>query len=508
MPNYGKAARVDDGAEVIAPWMSSSDTAFWNLDRDGDGSLVQAEFVASRGNDKAVKKATDLFAILDADHDGKLTLQEFTKRPPQARFCEYDVDGDGRLSVKEFQAVELPGASESRAQRMLSALDRDGDGKLSLEEFQRRQDVAKAVFQRRDLDEDGRLSLEELVKGGPEMAKNGTGAQALAAMDANHDGVLEEKEYSLQIESFFVRDKNADGKLDGTEYLFYSRTPEAVARAKKEFAQRDADGDGQVTFAEFMAPPAAVDRSPEAVFRGRDTNRDGRLSLEEYLAGQKDGSLERDVFRLLDANEDGALTFEEWRSNPPRAVFRRADVDGDGRLSVKEFQAVELPGASAARAQRMLSALDRDGDGKLSVEEFQRRQDVAKAVFQRRDLDEDGRLSLEELVKGGPEMAKNGTGAQALAAMDANHDGVLEEKEYSLQIESFFVRDKNADGKLDGTEYLFYSRTPEAVARAKKEFAQRDRDGDGQVTFAEFMAPPAAVDRSPEAVFRGRDANK
>jgi Ca2+-binding EF-hand superfamily protein len=141
-----------------------------------------------------------------------------------------------------------------------------------------------------------------------------------------------------------------------------------------------------------------------------------------------------------------------------------------------------------AEAKRNFADRDGDGDGKLSVAEFTL--PIEQARFRKWDADRDGHLSLEELVKGSPEMAKNGTGAKALAAMDANHDGVLEEKEYSLQIESFFVRDKNADGKLDGTEYLFYSRTLEQIAAQRKDFSQRDRGKNGWLSLEEFTVTP------------------
>jgi Ca2+-binding EF-hand superfamily protein len=469
--------------------MSSSDVAFWNLDQDQDGSLTQTEFVASRGNEKAVKKAENLFTILDQDRDGKLTLNEFTKRPPQARFLEYDRDGDGILSAAEYQyQASEPTLSAARAGGIFQAMDQNGDSKVSYEEYQRRWGLAKVMFLWRDASGDGRLSLEELVKGSGELPKNGQGPKALAAMDANHDGVLDEKEYAarMQVESFFRQDANGDGVLEEKEYLVWSHTAAEIAAKRAEFAQRDTDRDGRLSLEEFVA---VVDNSPEAVFRRRDTSGDGKLSLEEYLAGQKDAALERDLFKLLDADGDGALTFAESRSNPPRGAFRRIDRDGDGTLSVAEYQATEA-GLSAARAPGVFQAMDTDGDGKLSFEEHRDRWRSGKAMFLLRDTNGDGRLSLEELVKGSPELAKNGLGPKALAAMDTNHDGVLDEKEYAaqMQVESFFRRDASGDGVLDVTEYLVWSHSPEETAAKRAEFAQRDADRDGRLSLEESVA--------------------
>ena len=50
-----------------------------------------SEFLAERQGAEAIRKGTDVFAILDQDHDGKLTLAEFTNRPPRAQFRELDL---------------------------------------------------------------------------------------------------------------------------------------------------------------------------------------------------------------------------------------------------------------------------------------------------------------------------------------------------------------------------------------------------------------------------------
>lgn len=484
LPNYGQAATDSSGAEAIAPWMSSTDMAFWNLDRDGDGTLTQAEFVASRGNEKAVKKATDLFAILDQDHDTKLTMQEFTKRPPQAKLCEYDADGDGTLGLKEFQRAELPRVSATRAARIFKIADRDADGKLSPEEYQKRAETQAAKFHYRDLDEDGRLSLEELVKAVAELAKNGQGAKLLAVLDRDQNGKVEVWEYESWTESFFVRDKDANGVLAMSEYATWAKTPEAIAWVQREFAQRDADGNGQLTLAEYHA---AIERVPEVMLFRRDADRDGRLNEEEYLAGQKNAEREREVFALLDSDRDGQLTLAELRSNPPRVAYLRRDQDGDGTWNVAEYQASEAR-LSPARAERIFKAMDRDGDTKLSFKEYESRWSAPGFKFHYWDRDEDELLSLEELVKALSGLVKSGLGPKVLAGMDRNQDGKLDAREFDTWTVAFFEREKDGNGTLDVAEYTAWARSPAQQAGMKKEFAQRDADGNGQLTLEEYTA--------------------
>jgi hypothetical protein len=58
------------------------------------------------------------------------------------------------------------------------------------------------------------------------------------------------------------------------------------------------------------APPVDADRA--ASFDRKDTNHDGKLSLEEYVASQKEPDAARKRFQRWDANKDGLLSREEF----------------------------------------------------------------------------------------------------------------------------------------------------------------------------------------------------
>lgn len=55
---------------------------FKKLDKDGDGSLSEVEFIGKRDGDKATK-AKEQFAKKDVNKDGKLSLEEF--KPKNAK---------------------------------------------------------------------------------------------------------------------------------------------------------------------------------------------------------------------------------------------------------------------------------------------------------------------------------------------------------------------------------------------------------------------------------------
>lgn len=99
---------------------------FMDFDRDGDRALDRSELVA-RGRDKG---ADALFAMLDADADGRLSLKEVEGAGGGgrvARFDAYDANKDGFVLRREFPSFPDP--------RLVAALDRDGDRRLALGEI-------------------------------------------------------------------------------------------------------------------------------------------------------------------------------------------------------------------------------------------------------------------------------------------------------------------------------------------------------------------------------------
>lgn len=53
----------------------------------------------------------------------------------------------------------------------------------------------------------------------------------------------------------------------------------------------------------------------------------------------------------------------------PEQVFKRKDADADGSLSLEEFKK-GMPEKALARADERFKKLDTSGDGKLSLDEF------------------------------------------------------------------------------------------------------------------------------------------
>jgi Ca2+-binding EF-hand superfamily protein len=111
---------------------------------------------------------------------------------------------------------------------------------------------------------------------------------------------------------FQDRDKNRDGKVSLEEFLAFhgAKAPLRGQFLEYEFRKYDRDGDGIITYEEHWAPVSLEDE-----FRGVDKNRDGRISPDEFLEGER-------LFRRLDRNNDGVINWDEY-SDAYRQRFNR-----------------------------------------------------------------------------------------------------------------------------------------------------------------------------------------
>jgi len=100
-------------------------------------------------------------------------------------------------------------------------------------------------------------------------------------------------------------------------------------------------------------------------FKDCDTNNDGVISLEEYLACSPRNTKEK--FANMDADKDGKLTKEElkaWRDSKKeefdkkrrehrRELFKKCDSNNDGMLNMEEFeQCFPKPPADGKKKER------------------------------------------------------------------------------------------------------------------------------------------------------------
>ena len=118
--------------------------------------------------------------------------------------------------------------------------------------------------------------------------------------------------------------------------------------AEEAFNAADKDKKGYLTLDEFKTiyPPRHKALTAEKKFKKLNKADDGKLTLEEYVAGKKKTkAAAEEAFKGADKGSKGYLTLDEFKTiyPPPHKAltaeekFKKLNTAGDGKLTLKEY---------------------------------------------------------------------------------------------------------------------------------------------------------------------------
>jgi Ca2+-binding EF-hand superfamily protein len=435
------------------------------------------------------------FAELDANKDGKVTLDEFKAYYKKTGFGSFQLRG-----------AAGQGKSGLMTETLFKYLDKNKDGKLSKEELA----AAPEVLHRLDIDEDEMISKEELVPennpyagvffGGPEQTVAASPAFQMLApgeppaklakalldhYDKNKDGKLTRAESGFDEATFARLDANKDGQLSASELEAWLAGPsdlELTVRLGGLPAKRPPGG--LLKAIANTGPPsnAAVELTPGTEWplakatkpqgegllfthgiaqldvrgdRGPQGFGDGARNFYVQQFNQAIQEKKKDYLEKKDITNDGNVQFL-------RGLFTFADRDNDGKLTLKELNAFFDAIAGGVNAFATLTVADH-GAG----------------LFELLDANRDGRLGLRELRTGWDRVApwaKATPGAISLQEIPRQYELTVRQGPDDARGRRVFV------ARQPG-----YQPRPGNTGRGPLWFRKMDRNGDGDVSRREWL---------------------
>lgn len=190
--------------------------------------------VAALASAGAWAQSDPVFAHLDSNHDGRISLSEHGAAE-KATFNRMDADHDGKLSGQEMASVhnamtQVEIAAENSELAAAQAKPARPGSKVATPTAEDAA-VAQALFDRLDTNHDGTISTAEMQSAHsrppPAQSRPAAGLGMAAVLDVNHDGFVSATEHATVARARFARmDTNADGFVSSQEWdAAHSRAP-------------------------------------------------------------------------------------------------------------------------------------------------------------------------------------------------------------------------------------------------------------------------------------------
>mmetsp|Transcript_114299 Transcript_114299/g.202584 ORF Transcript_114299/g.202584 Transcript_114299/m.202584 type:complete len:1151 (-) Transcript_114299:104-3556(-) len=546
---------------------------FMEADADKDGRLTVEELASllnhvSTSDQQELAEQSEMSVAesimdgFDTNKDNKISPKELLHRVGhhpdlaesfggwQSGFLKADVDKDGHLDLKELASLLDHVSQQDRhtmveeseisvAESIMDGFDINKDRKISLKELMMHvndnPDVEAAFggwqagFLDADADKDGHLTVHELAG----LLKNTVSPQdqhtlaqesmesiagsIMDGLDADKDGKLS----LMELVDHIGQDKQAQANWQGWE---------------AGFKEADADKDGHLMLQELVVFVSHMSRQKQhdlveeseksigdSILTGFDTNRDGKISLQELMDHVGD-------------DKEVHAAFKGWQDG-----FKEADIDNDGFLSAEELTSLishvsredqhhMVEESEKSIGDSMLDAWDANKDGKISLKELMNRAGDKKEItaafesgFRDSDANQDGLLDAKELTtlishvstKQQKKLADDSwskTVSKLLEGYDLNKDGKVSLEEMKKHMEratafqgayegweiGFQEADADQDGHLSADELqYFFAHLSKSFQRSlisdevksfvKKFFLACDVDKNGRVTSKELM---------------------
>ena len=310
-------------------------------------------------------------------------------------FSKFDVNGDGEISSSELKegllGLNLADLPPSQVDKLVEAIDEDGNGTIDLAELEAT--ISGEVVAETEESDSSHDEEEEETVDETDSEDEDEESEEIEEEDSEEDDDVEESEeiddgLDSEIEEEVGRDL-IDSNLS-TSIVAYME--ENNTDMTELFSELDSDNSGSISYMEILTKLQDVlgaNISNDAfveLFENSDENKDGEISLDEFVALVDDEQAredDSDPEEIADYQEGDIISknlirhlvvyFDENEIDVSRA-FTELDADGNGTLTMQEIQdaVTGMLGKEVSEEAfaEIFDQLDEDGDGNVDLIEF------------------------------------------------------------------------------------------------------------------------------------------
>ena len=217
----------------------------------------------------------------------------------------------------------------------------------------------RTMFNRLDSNSDGKLTKDEFVAGRPKDVSESQASALYSSIDSDNAGSISEEQFDASMPSGgSVGSMTSMLSSDAMAVLMAMSPQGGNLSASDIYAEMDADGDGSVTEAEFVAarPADISEEDATALYATIDTEGTGSITEAQFAESMPDGpppggmppqeaSSTEGAYDALDTNEDGTVSLEEFLAGRPddvteeqaTALFESLDTEGTRSITETQF---------------------------------------------------------------------------------------------------------------------------------------------------------------------------